>query len=301
MRASRIILLLVALIAGGLAAFLATRGDAPQVVVEAPAQVVQEAKEQILVAKTSIGVGQRLGETSIEWQDWPVGAVRAEYVTKTALPDALTQMKDAVARFEFFPGEPILDKKLVHTGQGYLSAVLPQGMRGVSVQVNPDAAAGGFIFPNDRVDVVLTRSGASGVISETILSNIEVLAIGRRLGETGTTGAPSDPENPGADVFQSPVIATLELTPQQGELIINAAKTGTLSLVLRSIADYAATPEQIERSGNTSRAIKVIRFGRGSDVMSNRAASEGDSTAQVAPAAFPASSPAAEPAPEMPQ
>lgn len=301
MRASRIILLLVALIAGGLAAFLATRGDAPQeVAVDAPVQVVEEAREQILVAKAQIGVGQRLSETTIEWQDWPAGAVRPEYVTKAALPDALTQMTDAVARFSFFPGEPILDSKLVHTGQGYLSAVLPQGMRGVSVQVNPDAAAGGFIFPNDRVDVVQTRSGSGSMISETILSNVEVLAIGRRLGETGTTGAPSDPENPSADVFQSPVIATLELTPQQGELIINAAKTGTLSLVLRSIADYAATAEQVRRADATTRAIKLIRFGRGSDVMSNRASTvepDMNTSADVAPAAFQA----AEPAPETPQ
>ena len=86
--------------------------------------------------------------------------------------------------------------------------------------------------------------------------------------------------------------------------MINAAKPGTLSLVMRSVADYAATTEQIQRAGNTSRAIKLIRFGRGSDVMSNRAtAAEGGaaSSADVAPAAFSASSPAEEAAPETPQ
>ena len=81
MRASRIILLLVALLAGGLAAFLATRGDAPQTVeVAGPTKIVQEAKAQILVAKTAIGVGQRLSEETVEWQDWPELAVRPEYV-----------------------------------------------------------------------------------------------------------------------------------------------------------------------------------------------------------------------------
>jgi pilus assembly protein CpaB len=292
MRMSRIILLLVALLAGGLAAFLATRGDAPQpTVVEGPTQVVQEARAQVLVAKTAIGVGQRLNEDTIEWQDWPEMAVRPEYVNKTVMPDALTQMSGSVARFEFFPGEPILAQKLVKTDQGYMSAVLPAGMRGVSVQVNADAAAGGFIFPNDRVDVVLTRNSSSGsMVSETILSNVKVLAIGKRLGETGTTGAPTDPQDPGADVFQSPTIATFELDPQEGETIINAAKIGTLSLVLRSIADYAASSEPVEAGRNSNRAIKLIRFGKGTDVMSTRpmAGETEEQSATVAPAAFPA-------------
>lgn len=297
MRTSRIILLLVALLAGGLAAYLATRNDAPQqTVVEGPTQVVQEARAQILVAKTAIGVGQRLTEGTVEWQDWPELAVRPEYVNKAVVPDALTQMSGAVARFEFFPGEPILEQKIVKTGQGYLSAVLPQGMRGVSVQINPDAAAGGFIFPNDRVDVVLTRSSSSGgMVSETILSNVKVLAIGKRLGETGTTGAPTDPADPGADVFQATTIATFELDPQDGETVINATKVGTLSLALRSIADYAATDKPVDAGRNTNRSIKLIRFGKGTDVLSNAP------TANASPEQPAATAPDAAPVVQQPQ
>lgn len=274
MGVSRIILLVVALLAGGLAAFLAMRGTAPQqVVVEGPTQVIKEKKAKVLVAKAPIGVGQRITAETIEWQEWPEFAVRPEYISEAVLPDAPTKMLDAVARFEFFPGEPILDKKLVHSDQGYLSAVLTKGMRGVSVPVSADAAAGGFVLPNDRVDVVLSRGG----ISQTILSNVKVLAIGTRLGEAGTTGEKANPENPKADVFQGGTIATLELTPAQGELIINAAKVGNLSVVLRSIADFKPQPGD-EMKNETSRAIRMIRFGIGRDVMPASSAAIADAS-----------------------
>lgn len=267
MRASRIILLLVALLAGGLAAyfFAATTNTQPeQVATPGPVQIVQERKAKILVAKTQIGVGQRLSEETIEWQDWPELAVRPEYITDAALPDALTQMDGAVARFEFFPGEPIMQVKLVHSDQGYLSAVLPKGMRAIPVQVSAASASGGYILPNDRVDVVLSSAGASGSISRTILENVKVLAIGTRLGEAGTTGAQADPENPSANVFAD-TIAVLELNPVQGETVINSTRLGTLSLVLRSIADYAQSADT-ERKNSVNRPIRMIRFGRGQEV-----------------------------------
>lgn len=281
MRASRIILLLVALLAGGLAAyfFTATTNTPPQqVVVEGPTQVIEERKVRILVARTQIGVGQRLGEATIEWQDWPELAVRPEYITDAALPDALTEMDGTVARFEFFPGEPIMQVKLVHSDQGYLSAVLPQGMRAIPVQVSAASASGGYILPNDRVDVVLSHAGSNGSISRTILENVKVLAIGTRLGEAGTTGAPADPENPSANVFND-TIAVLELDPVQGETVINSTRLGTLSLVLRSIADYAQTNETTRRN-NVNRPIRVVRFGRNQDV------SAGAADAEVTDASF---------------
>lgn len=274
MRASRIILLLVAIFAAGLAYFFMASVNTPvQQVAEGPTKVIEEKKTKILVAKTAIGMGQRLTEGTIEWQDWPEGAVREEYISQTGTPEALTQMADAVARFEFFPGEPILEAKLVHSNQGYLSAVLPAGMRAVSVNVSASSASGGFIFPNDRVDLILTRNTGSGPLSAPLLENVKVLAINRRLGEAGTTGAPSDPDNPRADVFQDSVIATLELDPVQGETVINSTRLGTISMVLRSIADYAqtATPDP---TNNANRPIRMIRFGRNQDVSSPGVAAE---------------------------
>jgi pilus assembly protein CpaB len=148
-------------------------------------------------------------------------------------------MTGAVARFEIFPGEPIREQKLVHADQGYLSAVLASGERGVSVSVTADSASGGFIVPNDHVDVVLARSTSAGQISQTILHNVRVLAINTRLGETGKTGAPTDPADPHAEIFAGQAIATLELDPTQTEVIINAGAQGKLSLVLRSLTDSA--------------------------------------------------------------
>jgi pilus assembly protein CpaB len=269
MRVSRIILLVVAALAGGLAFFLATRGG-DQTVISGPTEIIEEARAQILVAKTPIGIGERLSDQNIEWQDWPEGALRSEYVTAAATPEAITDMKGAVARFEFFPGEPIREQKLVRSDQGYLSAVLEKGMRGVSISVTADSASGGFIVPNDHVDVILTRTTEQGQTSETILSNVKVLAVNARLGEVGSTGAPTDPNNPRAEVFADTAIATLELDPGQSETVINAGQLGKLSLALRSIVDFAQGPttDRVQRNA----PIKVIRYGLEANVVAGTTA-----------------------------
>lgn len=218
-------------------------------------EIVPEQRTQILVAKQDIGIGQRLSAASVGWEDWPVGSVRPEYVTLAAAPEAVTDMSGAVARFEFFAGEPIREQKLARDAQGYLSAVLDRGKRGVSVSISAQSASGGFIVPNDHVDVVLTRPSNNGQTSETILRNARVLAINTRLGETGATGAPADPSDPRAEIFANQAIATLELDPAQAEVIINASTIGTLALVLRSMDDFAATEPSASRDAN--QAIRI--------------------------------------------
>ena len=255
---SRVLLVLVALAAGGTAAFLATQHEpsatvAPQTVLEKI--VVPEARTQILVAKKAIGMGERLSPASVEWQDWPQGAIRPEYITIAATPNAVPEMTGAVARYEMFPGEPIREQKLARATQGYLSAVLSPGMRGVSVSVNADSASGGFVVPNDHVDVVLTHPTAQGQSSDTILHNVRVLAINTRLGETGTTGAPTDPANQKAEVFLDHAIATLELDSRQADVIINAASTGKLALVVRAMTDAGEIAKTEERA--TNEAIRM--------------------------------------------
>jgi pilus assembly protein CpaB len=263
MRPVRIVLLLIAIIAGGLAAYLATRGFNSPAPVEQAAAPQQAPSVQVLVAKQSIGVGERLSPATVEWQAWPQNAVRAEYITSANSPDAPNKVAGAVARFEIFPGEPILDAKLAHSNQGYLSAVLTQGMRGVSVQVSAASGSGGFIIPNDRVDVVVTQNIQGQTMSQVLLSNVKVLAIGTRLGQTGTTGAPTDPADPKSQIFTD-AIATLELTPPQADTLINATAMGKISLVLRSISDFAEAPGSTAatRAASDSQPIKIIRFGR---------------------------------------
>jgi pilus assembly protein CpaB len=264
MRMSRILLLVVALVAGGLAAFLATRPTETAPPATAKTEIVEEARVKVLVAATPIGMGERLSPANIAWRDWPAGAVLADYITDEAMPEATTQMRGTVARFEIFEGDPIRQQKLVKSEQGYLSAVLSQGKRGVSIGVNAEAASGGFIVPNDHVDVVLTRSSGSGSRAETILSNVRVLAIDKRLGEVGSSGGKkteAEAQDSSAQTFSNQAIATLELDPGQAETVINAQQLGRLSLALRSIVDFGALdqagPDQTRRNA----AIRIIRYG----------------------------------------
>lgn len=259
-RLGRLALVLIALVAGGLAAYLATQTGAPvtETVVAAPApapapEAAPVASSQILVARAAIGIGQRLSAETVEWQDWPADKLRPEYVTVAATPDAITEMTGTAARFEFFPGEPIRQDKLALPGQGYLSAVLTAGMRAVAVSITPNSASGGFIVPNDRVDVLLTRAIGGQTASETVLRNVRVLAINQRLGETGTTGAPADVEDPRAEIFAGGAIATLELDANQAEIIASSGQMGQISLALRAMDDYAAA--EAENAANA--AIRI--------------------------------------------
>jgi pilus assembly protein CpaB len=300
MKPARIILLVVALVAGGLAAFLVTRGGgraAPQQVVQT--EVVQEARTQVLVAKAPIGVGERLSPASLEWQDWPEGAVRPEYVTVSAMPDAPTKLTNAVARFEFFPGEPIREAKLVRADQGYLSAVLSEGMRGVSVGVAAVSSAGGFVVPNDHVDVVLTRQTSAGQQSEVILSNVRVLAIGTRLGEMGASGGQEDPNSPTTTpkTFANSTIATLELDPAQAETLINASTRGQLTLTLRSVVDFNKTT--VAETPNSNQTVRLIRFGKEQSILAGANPTlVGEQTVQMTPDLYPQTS-GAEAEPDM--
>jgi len=300
---ARIILIAVALIAGGLAAYLIlgmTRTRTETVVAEV---VREEAKTQILVAKSPIGIGERLTADTLEWQDWPEGALRAEYVTISAMPDAPADLTGAVARFEFFPGEPIREAKLVRADQGYLSAVLSQGMRGVSVPVSAESSAGGFVVPNDHVDVVLTQSDDNGSeVSRVVLANVRVLAIGKRLGEVGATGGVEGKSgNPEAQVFDERSIATLELDPAEAETLINAAAMGSLSLVLRSIADFN-NHTAVARSNSGNQPVRLIRFGQERSVMAEagRAGVEAAGAAVTGAVTIPGAAPTSEPAPFVP-
>jgi pilus assembly protein CpaB len=284
---ARIILLLVALVAGGLAAFLVTRGSSPAPQQVVTTEVVAEAKTHILVAKAPIGMGERLNETLLEWQEWPEGALRSEYVTISAMPEATTTLNGAVARFEFFPGEPIREAKLVRADQGYLSAVLAEGMRGVSVGVTAVSSAGGFIVPNDHVDVVLTTQTANGQQSEVVLSNVRVLAIGHRLGEMGTTGGQEDPASPAPTpaVFDSSTIATLELDPAQAEILINASTAGQLSLTLRSVVDFKQNAS--DPGSGPNQTVRLVRFGKQQSVVAGNTAGQAEQpTITVAPAVY---------------
>jgi pilus assembly protein CpaB len=249
---ARIILLVVALSTGGIAAYLATQLDEPAAPVKvAVPEVVAAPTVQVLVARDPIGVGQRVTASAVEWIEWPESAVRTEFVTSAATPEAITEMEGSVARAEILPGEPILEQKLRKTNGGFLSTILESGKRGVSVTVSAASASGGFIEPNDYVDVVSTRVSDTGQDTETILRNVRVLAINGRLGNRTPTNGEQLSEDP-TTLFSSEALATLELDSAQAELVINATAQGQLSLVLRSIEDLTETGSAEERAANRS-------------------------------------------------
>jgi pilus assembly protein CpaB len=193
------------------------------------------------------------------WQTWPTASASNTFIRRNERPEATTQIAGSIARAPFIAGEPIREPKLVRgNGSGFMAAILPTGMRAVSTEISPETGAGGFILPNDRVDVILTKRernaalpGSSDVVnSEIILSNIRVLAIDQ---------APKEKDGQNSVVGKT---VTLELRPEQAETLARSRQTGTLSLALRSITDLHMvenrTDDQASKRGET---INVVRYG----------------------------------------
>jgi pilus assembly protein CpaB len=253
MNPARIAVLAVAIVAGGIAAYLVSGSDEKP----APAPVVQLPTVDVLVAKNEIGLGQSVKPDDLQWQTWPAATASNNFITRTNRPEATKEVTGSIARAPFIAGEPIREPKLVKAdGSGFMAAILPTGMRAISTEISPETGAGGFILPNDRVDVILTRReknavGADAVNSEIILSNVRVLAIDQ---------APKEKEGTSALVGRT---TTLELKPEQAETLARSRQLGTLSLALRSIADVNMV-EADEDGGMRSRrgqSVNVIRYG----------------------------------------
>lgn len=245
----RIVILVVALGAGTLAGWLALSGQssAPvSAIVAAP----QEPTEEILVASTDLTQGQVLNDANYRWQRWPKSAINPAFITRATHPDALTSFKDAVVRTNILTSEPIREEKLARGSAGLLAIILPSGKRAVAIRVNAESTAGGFILPNDRVDVIQTVSagaGGEGVMSRTLLSNIRVLAVDQSA---------DDPKDKAVVIGKT---VTLELTPAQTHVIVSGQAAGTLSLALRALTDNdQKTVEQLE----VGRSVRILRGGQ---------------------------------------
>jgi pilus assembly protein CpaB len=259
MYTARIIVLIIALGAGSIAAYLASgigSDNRPP-----PAEPVAQLQTvDVLVAKSDIGLGQSVKPEDLQWQIWPAATASNSFIRRTERPQATTQIAGSIARAPFIAGEPIREQKLVRAdGSGFMAAILPTGMRAVSTEITPETAAGGFILPNDRVDVILSKheknpdnraGNADTVNSEIILSNIRVLAIDQ---------APKEKDGQNAVVGRT---VTLELKPEQTETLARARQSGTLSLALRSIADVNIVESKVEdQSRKRGDSVNVIRYG----------------------------------------
>jgi pilus assembly protein CpaB len=203
-------------------------------------------------------MGQTLKTPDMRWQAWPADSAGSGLIRRGDQPEGLEQTAGSIVRAAFLAGEPIRREKLIKAdGSGFMSAILPSGMRAVAISIDNrgSTSAGGFILPNDRVDVIRTyrdegTSRSAGVdvhVADAVLTNVRVLAIGQtvqeRNGEKVVTGE----------------TATLELTPAQVEVVILAQKTGQLTLSLRSLADANRVETLAEPAPETG--LTVVRYG----------------------------------------
>src|SRR5450631_267466 len=255
MNTARIVVLTIAISAGGVAAYLASGSDKP-----APAgPVAQLQTVDVLVARSDIGLGQTVTPEDMQWQTWPAATASNTFIRRNERPDATTQVAGSIARAPFIAGEPIREPKLVKAnGSGFMAAILPTGMRAISTEIPPETGAGGFSLPNDRVDVILSKrdknpdksASADIVISEIILANVRVLAIDQ---------APKEKDGQNAVVGKT---VTLELKPEQAETLARARQTGTLALALRSITDLNAVENRSDdQAAKRGDSINVVRYG----------------------------------------
>ncbi len=297
MKPARINVICVAAVAAiGLALVVRAMGSpskSPTAVATAAA-VPARPMAKVLVAAKDLQPGQRLTEADLAWKDWPVDEVNPAFITDgtTPLPSAeapegaapAARPEGAVAsvtraagnlatggakadyvgsvvREPILAGEPIIGRKIVRAGDsGYMAAYLEPGMRAMAIRVTVETAAGGFILPGDRVDVLLTRETnlsnvgtqegeRSKFASSTVMQNIKVLAI-----DQSTRAGDDEQAVVGAT-------ATLEVGPRDAEALALAKSEGELSLVLRSYADTGGPSGRVAPVVRQSSAVRIYRGG----------------------------------------
>ncbi|WP_117193115.1 Flp pilus assembly protein CpaB [Rhizobium terrae] len=257
MKPTRIIILAVAVAAAGLAGLLAMRlsgAKAPEMV---QTVVQKEPTVRVLVSAENLPVGSRLNDKAMQWVVWPKSGIAEGFITDASRPDAIKELQGTVVRMPMFKGEPVRAEKIADSSSRIMASLLPSGKRAVSTEISVATGAGGFVLPNDRVDIIMVRENkdGGGYITENILSNIRVLAIDQQIHESedgkkavvGTT-------------------ATLELTPDQAKVIAVAQQMAErLTLALRSVADSqeadTAAADYLLRGGDGKADIQVIKSG----------------------------------------
>ena len=266
MNTQRLIVLGIALVSAGAAAFMVRSmlgGGTPQVQARPAAPAIE--MSEVLVASTNLQAGQALTTDQVRWEKWPAANVDASFIIHKNVVSEDAAVKGTVVRQPILQGQPITTNAIVHAdAAGFMAALLSPGMRAVSFPITTDSGAGGFILPNDRVDVIQTVKGngaSQRVFAKTILSNVRVLAVDQTFKQEKDTKT----------VLAK--TATVEVAPEQAILISSAAGAGTLSLALRPLGDNAQLAEnqvsQQNAHGKRHMAIdadgpvNVIRYGMG--------------------------------------
>lgn len=244
----KLVLLLAALIIAVGTALAARSMFAGASAPQAEAAVKEPEGPKVLVAQRGLPVGTIITADALNFQKWPKELVKDAYFIEGE--SDISQLLGTVVRYQVTAGEPVTQGSLVKPGdRGFLAAALGPGMRAITVPVSANTGVAGFVFPGDRVDLMLTQSvkGEDGGLktTETILRNLRVLATDQRTDQTTNAS--------GKTVVRAFRSVTLEVTPKIAEKVAVAQTLGTLSLALRSIADNQAELERAIASG----AVKI--------------------------------------------
>lgn len=257
MNTQRIIVLGLALVAAGGAALLVRSmlgGGTPKVEAK-PAPLIP--MSEVLVASSNLTPGQELSAGQVRWEKWPTSSVDPSFITHQSAGSEEAAVKGTVVRAPIIAGQPIANSAIVHAdAAGFMAAMLTPGMRAVSITIAADSGAGGFILPNDRVDVILTRkftqTDVPVVVSDTVLSNVRVLAVDQTYKQDKDTKTVIGKT------------ATLELSPNQAEIVARSAMAGSLSLALRPLGDegeVASLEDRLKKLKDGAGPVAVIRYG----------------------------------------
>lgn len=279
MRPITIILIVVSLLAGFGAVFLGKRYLERSAREAAARQEEMRRDVDVLVAAKDLQQGHMLVDGDLAWVPWPVPTARAaKVVTRQDGKAPLDLVPARYLRRNVIAGEPVTDKLVFKPGTGGLMpGMLEPGMKAIGVRVTAASAASGFVLPGDRVDVILTMKhsgpGGAGVFSETVLADVRIMGVDQEITSTGERSKSSSktkkkskeaPEEEKASVAMVGRTVALEVTAAQARRLLAADTSGSLSLVLRSLA---AGTEEEERGVpfatdlDASRALKEAAEG----------------------------------------
>jgi pilus assembly protein CpaB len=256
-----LLVILAALIVAGGTGFYIVQGLNPASP-EAAVQAEAPTRMDVFVPARELAAGALIKPEHLSRIKIAQDAITGEMIV--AEGDGESQLVGSVARQVLPAGVPIARSAIVQPGdRGFLAAVLPKGKRAITIPIGEVAGLAGLVLPGDRVDIILTYSvAASGVqATETVLTNLRVLALDQRF----QSGQPMGSTDDGEDAAPIARAATLEVTPQQAETVTLATSLGTLSLVLNSVRDGGEAPDAVEPGANRLTQAAAMRRGPGID------------------------------------
>jgi pilus assembly protein CpaB len=264
------------------------RAPAAPVLVAAPTKPMA----QVMVAQHDLPVGTALASGDLAWQPWPVDSLNPAFITDGQAPQvtpagttavvaanfsraavgAVTKgpmdaLYGAIVRESILAHEPVTNAKLVRGGEGgFMAVTLRPGMRALAVPVNASTAAGGFILPGDRVDVLQSHqqegntsgggsASRSGQIAQLLLRNVRVLAIDQ---------ATKAPKNASSVIG---AVATLEVPAADADVVVRAKAQGEIILALRSYSDAGGPTVRSQPESNAGGIVRIFRDGKSTEVM----------------------------------